>query len=59
MFKTVTESLSRFAEGQKSLAYSFTYRNAEKTLKDKEVNAAHDQLVAELAEKLSATIRDT
>ncbi len=46
-------------EGQKSLAYSFTYRNAEKTLKDKEVNTAHDQLVAALTEKLSATIRDT
>ena len=46
-------------EGQKSLAYSFTYRNAEKTLKDKEVNAAHDQLVAALTEQLSATIRDT
>jgi phenylalanyl-tRNA synthetase beta chain len=46
-------------EGQKSLAYSFTYRNAEKTLKDKEVNVAHDQLVAALAEKLTATIRDT
>ena len=46
-------------EGQKSLAYSFTYRNAEKTLKDKEVNAAHDQLVAALTEKLTATIRDT
>ncbi len=46
-------------EGQKSLAYSFTYRNAEKTLKDKEVNAAHEQLVAALTEQLSATIRDT
>ena len=46
-------------QGQKSIAYSFTYRNAEKTLKDKEVNAAHDQLVAALAEKLTATIRDT
>ena len=28
-------------------------------LKDKEVNAAHDQLVAALTEKLTATIRDT
>jgi len=46
-------------EGQKSLAYSFTYRSAEKTLKDKEVNSAHDQLIAALKEQLPATIRDT
>ena len=46
-------------EGQKSLAYSFTYRNTEKTLKDKEVNSAHDQLIAAFKDKLSATIRDT
>ena len=47
------------SEGQKSLAYSFTYRSAEKTLKDKEVNSAHDQLIAALKEQLPATIRDT
>ncbi|MDG2214507.1 MAG: phenylalanine--tRNA ligase subunit beta [Verrucomicrobiota bacterium] len=46
-------------EGQKSLAYSFTYRSVEKTLKDKEVNSAHDQLIAALKEQLPATIRDT
>ena len=46
-------------EGQKSLAYSFTYRNTEKTLKDKEVNSAHDQLIAAFKDQLSATIRDT
>jgi len=46
-------------EGQKSLAYSFTYRSAEKTLKDKEVNSVHDQLIAALKEQLPATIRDT
>ncbi len=45
-------------EGQKSLAYSFTYRSGEKTLKDKEVNSAHDQLIAALKEQLPATIRD-
>ena len=46
-------------EGQKSLAYSFTYRNTEKTLKDKEVNSAHDQLITAFKKQLSATIRDT
>jgi len=46
-------------DGEKSLGYSFTYRNAEKTLTDKEVNAAHDILVTALKEQLQATIRDT
>jgi phenylalanyl-tRNA synthetase beta chain len=46
-------------DGQKSLAYSFTYRHAEKTLTDKDVNGAHDALVTALKENLSATIRDT
>ena len=46
-------------DGQKSLAYSFTYRSAEGTLTDKEVNAAHDPLVEALKSQLSATIRDT
>jgi len=32
-------------EGQKSLAYAFTYRSAEKTLTDAEATAAHDKLV--------------
>jgi phenylalanyl-tRNA synthetase beta chain len=45
-------------DGQKSLAYSFTYRNAEKTLTDKDVNSAHDPLVAALKAQLDATIRD-
>jgi len=46
-------------EGQKSLAYSFTYRSAEKTLTDEEVNVAHELLVVALKEQLGATIRDT
>jgi phenylalanyl-tRNA synthetase beta chain len=46
-------------EGQKSLAYSFTYRSAEKTLTDEEVNSAHEPLVVALKEQLGATIRDT
>jgi phenylalanyl-tRNA synthetase beta chain len=44
-------------EGQKSLAYAFTYRSAEKTLTDTEVNAAHDKVVEQLKEKLQAIIR--
>jgi phenylalanyl-tRNA synthetase beta chain len=45
-------------DGQKSLAYSFTYRNVEKTLTDKDVNSAHDPLVTVLKSTLGATIRD-
>jgi phenylalanyl-tRNA synthetase beta chain len=44
--------------GQKSMAYAFTYRHAERTLTDAEVNAAHEQLVAHLKQKLGATIRE-
>jgi phenylalanyl-tRNA synthetase beta chain len=46
------------SDGQKSLAYSFTYRNAERTLTDKDVNAAHESLVTALKSALDATIRD-
>jgi phenylalanyl-tRNA synthetase beta chain len=45
-------------EGQKSMAYAFTYRNAERTLTDAEVNAAHEKLVAHLKQTLAATIRE-
>jgi len=44
--------------GQKSLACAFTYRNAERTLTDAEVNTAHAQLVEQLKRSLPATIRD-
>jgi phenylalanyl-tRNA synthetase beta chain len=44
-------------EGQKSLAYAFTYRAAEKTLTDAEVNSAHEKAVESLKQKLSAVIR--
>jgi phenylalanyl-tRNA synthetase beta chain len=43
--------------GHKSVAYAFTYRSAERTLTDAEVNAAHDKVVAQLKEKLQAVIR--
>ncbi|MFM1769942.1 MAG: phenylalanyl-tRNA ligase, beta subunit [Verrucomicrobiota bacterium] len=45
--------------GQKSLAYAFTYRHAERTLTDAEVNAAHDQLLARFRQALQATLRDS
>ena len=47
------------AAGQKSVAYTFTYRHGEKTLTDEEVNGAHEELVETLREQLSAVIRDT
>lgn len=46
-------------EGQKSLAYAFTYRAADKTLTDAEVNAAHEKLVADFKLKLQATLRES
>lgn len=44
--------------GQKSVAYAFTYRAADKTLTDPEVNAAHDKVVADFKQKLQATLRE-
>jgi len=44
-------------DGQKSLAYAFTYRSAEKTLTDAEVNAAHEKVVAALQTQLQAVLR--
>jgi len=44
--------------GQKSMAYAFTYRQAERTLTDAEVNAAHDKLVAHLQQRLGAIVRE-
>jgi phenylalanyl-tRNA synthetase beta chain len=44
-------------DGQKSLAYALTYRHPERTLTDAEVNAAHEQVLARLAQGLGATIR--
>jgi len=45
-------------EGQKSLAYAFTYRNAEKTLTDAEATAAHEKLVEQFKRMLQATVRE-
>jgi phenylalanyl-tRNA synthetase beta chain len=43
--------------GQKSLAYAFTYRAADKTLTDAEVNSAHEKILASLQQQLSAVLR--
>jgi phenylalanyl-tRNA synthetase beta chain len=45
-------------EGQKSLAYAFTYRAPEKTLTDAEVNAAHTKIVEAFKTQLKATVRE-
>jgi phenylalanyl-tRNA synthetase beta chain len=45
-------------EGQKSLAYAFIYRNAERSLTDAEVNSAHEKLVGAFKERLKATVRE-
>lgn len=44
--------------GQKSMAYAFTYRSAEKTLTDAEVNAAHEKVVEQFKRALQATVRE-
>ncbi|MEW6306566.1 MAG: phenylalanine--tRNA ligase subunit beta [Verrucomicrobiota bacterium] len=44
-------------EGQKSMAYAFTYRHAERTLTDAEATAAHEKVVEQLKQKLQAVIR--
>jgi phenylalanyl-tRNA synthetase beta chain len=44
--------------GQKSLAYAFTYRAADRTLTDAEVNAAHAKIVEALKTHLQATVRE-
>ncbi len=45
-------------QGQKSMAYTFTYRSPEKTLTDAEVNVAHEKLVAQFKQNLGATVRE-
>jgi phenylalanyl-tRNA synthetase beta chain len=45
-------------EGQKSLAYAFTYRSPEKTLTDAEVNASHSKIVETFKTQLQATVRE-
>jgi phenylalanyl-tRNA synthetase beta chain len=44
-------------EGQKSLAYAFTYRAADKTLTDADVNSAHEKVISVLKTQLQAELR--
>jgi phenylalanyl-tRNA synthetase beta chain len=44
-------------DGQKSLAYAFTYRAADKTLTDAEVNSAHAKILENLQTQLKAQLR--
>ena len=45
-------------EGQKSLAYAFTYRAVDKTLTDADINAAQEKVVTALKAQLQATVRE-
>ena len=45
-------------EGQKSLAYAFTYRAPDKTLTDAEANAAHTKIVEAFKARLQAAVRE-
>jgi phenylalanyl-tRNA synthetase beta chain len=45
-------------EGQKSLAYAFTYRAVDKTLTDAEANAAHAKVVDAFKAQLKAMVRE-
>jgi phenylalanyl-tRNA synthetase beta chain len=45
-------------EGQKSMAYAFTYRNSERTLTDAEANGAHEKLVEQFKQRLQAVVRE-
>ncbi|MFI3210017.1 MAG: phenylalanine--tRNA ligase subunit beta [Peptostreptococcaceae bacterium] len=48
---------SQIEDGYKSVAYSITYRNKEKTLTDEEVTVVHDKILNELSEKLNVNLR--
>ena len=45
-------------EGQKSVAYAFTYRGADRTLTDAEVNGSQAKIVEQLKTRLGAAIRE-
>jgi len=44
-------------DGQKSMAYAFTYRAADKTLTDADVNSAHEKVTVALKTQLQAELR--
>lgn len=48
---------AQIPQGYKSLAYSLSYRAADRTLTDEEVNSLHDSIVKGLEQKLGARLR--
>jgi phenylalanyl-tRNA synthetase beta chain len=48
---------SQIEAGHKSIAYSITYRSAQRTLTDEDVAKVHDKILSELSEKLNANLR--
>lgn len=44
-------------EGMKSVAYSIVYRSYERTLKDKEINELHSNIIKELEDRFNAKLR--
>jgi phenylalanyl-tRNA synthetase beta chain len=44
-------------EGYKSTAFSVTYRNKERTMKEKEVEKIHEKILQELSKKFEAVLR--
>ncbi len=49
---------NQIKEGFKSVAYTITYRNRERTLTDEEVNIAHNRILSEINEKLDGALRE-
>lgn len=45
-------------EGKKSLAFNMTYRSAEKTLTDEEVDALHEKVLLQLKSRFNAALRE-
>ncbi len=48
---------SQVKEGYKSLAFSLTYRAADRTLTDQEVSQQHQRILAQVNERLGASLR--
>ncbi|MBU5456179.1 phenylalanine--tRNA ligase subunit beta [Caproiciproducens sp. MSJ-32] len=48
---------SQIPEGKKSIAYSISYRDNNKTLTDNDVNKVHDKILRSLEHKLGAILR--
>jgi len=49
---------NQIKEGFKSIAYTITYRNKERTLTDDEVNVSHNRILVDISEKLEGTLRE-